>query len=125
MVERRDDGVEELLPRGRLAAVPGDELSPCLRLRGLDEADDLVAENPLRAVVCRGVQALPPVAEQAALDIALERRLVRDGHPLILPVSWSAGERGSALIVPNSSGGAGVGRAAGRPASVSIAEEDV
>ena len=98
MVERRDDGVEELLPRGRLPAVAGDELPPRLGLGGLDEGDDLVAENAFRAVVCRGVQALPPVAEQAALDIALERRLARDGHPLILPVSWSAGERGSAPV---------------------------
>jgi hypothetical protein len=80
MVECGHDDLEELLPRRRLPAVARHELFPRLRLRRLDERDDLVAEDAGFAVVCRGVEFVPAVTEQVGLDVCLEGGLVGDAH---------------------------------------------
>lgn len=80
MIERSADNLEELLSGRRLSTVTRHELRPRLWLRGLDERDDLLTEDPHLSVVCGGFQLVPAVAEQVCLDVRLDRRLLGDAH---------------------------------------------
>ena len=66
MVERVGHDLEELLPRHPLAAVPGDQLLPRLRLAVCDVSDHLVTEQPEPPVVRRRVDLVPAVRRAGA-----------------------------------------------------------
>ena len=63
--------LEELLPRHRLPAVPGDQLLPRLRLACLDVGDHLVAEQAQALVVGRRVELddQPLVSRCASMNL--------------------------------------------------------
>lgn len=66
------------------------QLLPLLLLRLLDEGEQLIGEEPERAVVARWCERAPAVERQVSLDRVLERRLGVDGHassPPVCPVA--------------------------------------
>ena len=68
------------LPRSRLATVTRDELLPRLRLRLLDEGNDLIREEPQIPVICRRRHRPPLVLGEVGFDVALEGRFGLVAH---------------------------------------------
>ena len=76
---------EEVRARGLPAAVPRGELAPLLRLRRLDEREDLAGIEPEFAVErVRVALRVPAVLEQPRLDLPLELALYRAAQAVIV-----------------------------------------